>query len=115
MHKIEVYLFGKIKIGEEIYKEDLIISPNKLIPKWEPKDSHFLTMNDLKEVFELKPRVIIIGLGHFGFVKISEDVQEHCKKNKIELIELKNEEAIEKYNSLYEKEPNLVLAIHLTC
>ncbi len=115
MNKIEIYLFGKIKINEKIYKEDLVIFPNKTISKFTPKDSHFLTLNDLKEVFDSKPKILIIGTGYFGFVKLSEEVLEYCKHSKIELIELKNEEAVEKYNSLCEKESNLVLAIHLTC
>jgi len=115
MNKIEIYLFGKIKLNNQIYKEDLIIFPNNILDDWKPKDSHFLTLNDLKEVFDSKPKILIIGTGYFGFVKLSEEVREHCKHSKIELTELKNEEAVEKYNSLCEKEPNLALAIHLTC
>lgn len=115
MNKVEVYLFGKIKTNDQIYKDDLIILPNKIFSNWKPKDSHFIIPSDLKEVFDFKPKILIIGTGYFGFVKLSEDVREYCARSKIELIELKNEEAVEKYNSLCEKESNLALAIHLTC
>lgn len=54
---------GKIVINNETYSNSVIISPEKLISPWAPKNSSDITDADLLPLLELKPEIILIGTG----------------------------------------------------
>ncbi len=54
---------GKIVINEETYANSVIISPEKLISPWAPKNSNDITDDDLLQLLKLKPEIILIGTG----------------------------------------------------
>lgn len=109
---IEDYAFGKIKIEGKIYTNDLIIFPDKIIDNWWRKQGHLLQVEDLKDVFEYKPDLLIIGKGYNSQMKVNPDVQKKAKELDIGLKTLNSKEAAKFYNKNKEK---AILAIHLTC
>ena len=54
-YQIKAYAPGKIIINSETYRDNLIISQNRLIKNWNP--------NDLLAIAALKPEIILLGLG----------------------------------------------------
>ena len=54
---------GKIVINNETYTNSVIISAEKLISPWAPKNTNELTDADLLQLLELKPEIILIGTG----------------------------------------------------
>ncbi|MEN3046971.1 MAG: MTH938/NDUFAF3 family protein [Candidatus Hydrothermales bacterium] len=61
--KIEKYEFGEIIIEGKKYTRDLIIFKDRISENWWRKEGHSLYMEDLKEVLEFKPEILIIGNG----------------------------------------------------
>jgi hypothetical protein len=110
---IESYEFGRIVIDGKEYCNDVIIFPEKLRSEWWRKEGHYLQMEDLEEVFREKPKLLIIGTGHSGVMKVSPLVREFCTKQNIQLIEELTRDAVKKYNEL--AGPGVIGAFHLTC
>jgi hypothetical protein len=110
---IESYEFGRIIIDGKEYLNDLIIFPDHLQTKWWRDEGHMLQMKDLEEVFALHPKILIIGTGHSGVMKIDSEVKEFCRENDIRLIEMPTGRAIQEYNRM--AGPGVIGAFHLTC
>ncbi len=113
--KIDSYSFGNIKIDGTDYRSDVIIYPDRVDDKWWRKEGHLLQMDDLAEVFGLKPETLIVGLGQPGLMEVDPYLVEYCKKNEVELIALPTADAVSKYNQLIRKKPLVIAALHLTC
>jgi len=110
---IESYDFGKIRINGREYTNDVIISANQ-VSSWWRGESHWVDIEDIKEIVEKKPKTIIFGTGDSGLMKVSEETKEHLKKLGAEVIVEPTKKAFDIYNKLSEKS-EVVAALHLTC
>jgi hypothetical protein len=110
---IKSYEFGKIVIGDKIYKNDILILPKGEIFSWWRNEGHYLINNDLIKIYEVKPEILVIGTGFYGFMKVDNEVEEYCLANKIKIYIAKTSEAVQIFNS--EKSKNKSAALHLTC
>ncbi len=110
---IEGYSFGRIKVDGRLYSQDIIIFPDHIQESWWRKEGHRLCLEDLGKVLEAKPRIIIVGCGHDGVLKVMDEVRDYCGKNSINLIELWTADAVKKYNEM--AGPGVVGLFHLTC
>ncbi len=110
---IESYDFGRMIIEGKEYMNDLIIFPDHLKTTWFRETGHMLTMKDLVDVMAAKPKILVIGTGHSGVMKIDSEVKEYCRMNNIKLIEAKTADAVHEYNRL--EGPETIGAFHLTC
>jgi hypothetical protein len=63
---IDSYDFGRITINGRSYDQDLIIFPDKIKAGWWRKEGHRLQMEDLDDVLESEPEVLIVGTGYYG-------------------------------------------------
>lgn len=113
MH-IDKYDFGHMTIDGTAYNSDLIIFPDKVIPNWWREEGHQLRLNDLKEVFKANPKVLIVGCGYNGVMKVTKEVTDYCKTHGIDLKATKSTTAVNEYNSLEKKEA-VICTFHLTC
>lgn len=111
--KIESYEFGEIVIDGKIYRRDLIILGDKIVENWWREEGHFLKIEDLYEVFEYKPEVLIIGTGANGLMKVSDDLIKKLNEEGIEFYILKTKDAVKKFNEIKDKKK--AGAFHLTC
>ncbi len=111
---IEHYSFGRIIVNGKEYTRDLIIYPEKIHPNWWRKEGHKLHIEDIKEVLEYRPEILIVGTGYSGLMKVPKEVKEKIEEIGIKLIVQKTKEACETYNQLH-KEHKTVAALHLTC
>ncbi|MBA7614480.1 MAG: hypothetical protein E3J23_04865 [Candidatus Stahlbacteria bacterium] len=112
---IESYSFGSIKIDGIIYKKDVIIFPERVFSPWWRESGHSLSINDLKEVIEYKPDLIIIGTGALGAVSIPNSTLEFLRINEIRVKILQTKDAVSIFNQEMEKRQNVVACLHLTC
>lgn len=62
-YQIRAYKTGIIQVNEETFTHSIIISPQKLIDPWPPKNINDLTHEHLSIVKTLKPAVLLIGTG----------------------------------------------------
>ena len=112
---IESYKFGEIIINGKKYSSDLIIFEDYIYDSWWRKEGHNLCIEDIKEIINKKPDVLIIGTGSFGLMKVPKELIEKIKSSGIkQVIVKKTGEAYTEYNKLY-KTNKIIAAFHLTC
>ena len=112
--KIEAYKFGSIVIDGQTYDKDLVILPDQILTNWWRKEGHKLFLEDMTFLKNCNPKILIIGCGYFGIMKISQEVRDFCSQNGINLIAKKSSEAVETFNEL-EGQPDIIAGFHLTC
>lgn len=113
--RIDKYSFGKIIINGVEYARDVIIFPERVRSNWWRREGHRLHIEDLEEVIEYNPEILIIGTGAYGAMKVPESVIKELEKKGIHVIVANTREACDKYNELIEKGKKVVAALHLTC
>lgn len=112
--RIENYRFGSITIDGATYREDLIICPDRIVTNWQRREGHSLVPEDLREVLEPKPDVLIIGRGAYGALKIPESTRAWLAERNIQLIDLVTLKACDRYRELADK-GGVIAGLHLTC
>ena len=113
--KIESYSFGKIKIDSKKYSADLIIYPDRIKSSWWRKEGHLLQLEDLEDVLDEKPDVLIIGTGYSGLMKVPEETKNLIKKNDIKIYVARTTDAVKLFNEMQEEKRKIIAALHLTC
>ena len=111
---IDSYSFGNITIDGQKFTKDLIIFPDHINSNWKRKIGHLLTKDDITEILDYKPEVLIIGTGSRGLMKVDEILKDKIKALGIEFVIKKTSEAVIEYNRIY-KDNKIVCAPHLTC
>ena len=113
--KIDSCSFGTLIINGKLYTEDLIINPDgKILMPWRRKRGHQLSMDDLRDLIDSSPEVIVAGTGVSGGVIPDRQLEEDLSKLAIEFIAVPNEKAIKAFNELA-KEKRVGAGFHLTC
>ncbi|KXA92432.1 hypothetical protein AKJ64_03175 [candidate division MSBL1 archaeon SCGC-AAA259E17] len=111
---IESYSFGNIVIDGEKYTNDVIVFPNGVKDNWWRKEGHSLHPEDIEDVVDRDPDVLIVGTGAYGKVSIPSDTREYIESRGIELVAEKTREAVETLRDIKDEE-KAVAALHLTC
>ena len=109
---IENYRFGKMKIDGETYTNDLKIFPDEIKTNWWREQGHFLQVEDIQDIVEWNPDVVIIGQGASSRMKISEEAENKLEENDIEMIAQDTHEAVRLFN---QEDREVIGAFHLTC
>jgi hypothetical protein len=111
---IEKYEFGRIKIDGESYNDDVIILPSRVITNWWRKRGHEINSEDIEEILEVSPEVLIVGTGYYGMVRLLKDARERLTEIGCEIIKHKTQDACDVYNQL-SKTKRVVAVLHLSC
>lgn len=112
--KIDSYDFGQITIDGKRYRKDLIVFLDRVKADWWRKEGHHLQMEDLKEVLEAKPEVLVVGTGYYGAMTVPAETRKHVESEGIQLVVQKTAEACKTFNRLVTSR-KVVAALHLTC
>jgi hypothetical protein len=113
--RINTFGFGSIVIDGKQYTSDLIIYPDgHVVTSWRRKGGHRLSADDIVELVDSQPEVIIAGTGVNGLVKPEKTLQETLKKKSIEFLAAPNQKAMELFNDLSSKK-RVGACFHLTC
>ena len=111
---IESYDFGRIVVDGREFGSDVVIFPDRIDGNWWRKEGHTLSVDDVKEIVEAKPEVLVVGTGYSGLMKIHPQTEQYLRSSGIELIAAETEKACRTYNDLF-KSRRVVAALHLTC
>jgi len=111
---IKSYDFGRIVINGRDFGSDVVIFPDRVKGNWWRKEGHILSVDDVKEIVDAKPEVLVVGTGYSGLMKIDPQTERYLKSSGIELIAAKTEKACKIFNEL-SKSRRVVAAFHLTC
>ena len=74
--------------------KNLIIFPEKINSNWRRKIGHLLSEDDIAEILDYKPEVLIIGTGASGLMKVDDRLKDKLKSLGIEFIIKKTAEAV---------------------
>jgi len=113
--KIDGCSFGRLVINGKSHTDDLMIRPDgTILEPWHRKRGHGVSMDDLRELIDFSPEVIVAGTGMSGGVKPDKDLERGLLKRGIEFIAGPNEEIIDVFNELA-REKRVGAGFHLTC
>ena len=113
--RIDTCSFGTLVINGKPYTDDLIIRPDGMIMKpWQRKRGHELSMDDLRELIDSSPEVIIVGTGVSGGVIPEKNLEEKLSKLEVTFISAPNKMAIKAFNELVQ-DKRVGAGFHLTC
>ena len=112
--EIEHYSFGKITVDGQTYTSDVIIYPDKINSSWWRKEGHNLHVDDLKDVIEAEPEVLIVGTGYFGVMKVPKETISNLESKGIAVHVERSGKAVELFNKL-QRDKKVTAALHLTC
>ena len=111
--RIREYKFGSIVIDEKTYTSDVLVFPDRVRDRWWRKEGHRLDVDDLEEVLEFKPDVLVIGTGYSGMMEVPEETLQYLRMKNIEVHVAPTSQAVKIFNALQGK--RVVGAFHLTC
>ncbi len=114
---VEEYRFGRIRVGGREYTRDIVFTPERVLnPAWWRREGHRLYWSDLERyVEEAEPRVVVVGTGHDGMMKVDMGVVEALKMRGVELVAAPTRDAAKLYNELAARGERVLAAFHLTC
>ncbi len=111
---IDSYDFGKIVIDGKEYREDVVIWPDHVDCPWLRLEGHNLALEDISEVIKAKPKILIVGTGYSGIMKVPEKVKENIEAQGIKIIIEHSKKACQIYNKLSVTK-KVIACLHLTC
>jgi hypothetical protein len=114
---IERYEFGLMVVSGRRYNMDLILYRNRVVDdRWWRREGHKLTIDDVKEALDKwKPKVLIVGTGYHGLMKVPVETMERLKSRNVSIIAANTEEACKIYNEKLRLNEEVMGVFHLTC
>ncbi len=113
--RIDNCSFGSLVINGKTYTDDIVIHPDgEILNLWRRKRGHQLSMDDLRELIDSSPDVIVAGTGVSGGVKPDKNIESDLAKLGIEFIAAPNEKTIKVFNALVPGK-RVGAGFHLTC
>ena len=73
-----------------------------------------MDIDDIKDVIDEKPDVIIVGTGQPGMMRVSKETLEKIRDLRIEILVMPTEQACKEYNRIA-SEKKAIACMHLTC
>jgi hypothetical protein len=109
------FSFGKIVVNGKTYSDDIKIIRGQVISDWWRKRGHRVDVEDVADILESRPDIVVIGKGSPGLMKSSSSLRDYLNVNNVELIEKKTAKAIEVFNKLYQEGKRVAAGFHITC
>lgn len=115
MYHIDSSSFGSIRIGGRDYSSDVIIYPDRVDSSWWRKEGHRLQEEDVREILQAAPQILIVGTGQDDRMKIAPQLKMLLEQKGVELFAAITPEACKLHNKLVKGNKTVVTALHLTC
>ena len=113
--RITAYEFGRIALADKTYTSDVIIAPELVIDAWWRKEGHNLQIEDLDDIVNAKPDMLIIGTGYYGRMQVPDETKQYLEERGIKVLQAKTPDAVTEFNQLQKEYARIVAALHLTC
>ncbi len=115
MLRIDDYHFGEMVISGKVYRSDLKIINGEVLPNWWRKEGHRLALEDIADVIQAQPEVLVVGTGAYGVMKVPEAVKKALEEKGIKLEAYPTAKAAARFNELFAAGKRVAGAFHLTC
>ena len=112
---IERYSFSHIEVDGRTFTSDIIIYPDgRILDSWWRESGHYLVREDIEEVLDARPQILIIGTGASGMMQVDPRLLIALANEGVTVEELPTREAVARYNALYMSE-KVAACLHLSC
>lgn len=99
---IDKYSFGHIKVNGCDYLKDIIIFPDSSIKNsWQRKRRHKLIIDDIYDLIEAQPQVIILGTGFLSLMRPEKGLNEMLDFRGIDLHVASTKKAAYLFNEIW--------------
>ena len=119
MAKIDEFTFGSIVFEGKKHRRDVLIFADGTVKKRKGGflmfGSHKIKKQELEELSQGQPEIIIVGTGTNGAAHITPEAESWVKGNNLSLVVQPSYEAIAKLNELAEQKKKVAALIHITC
>lgn len=112
--KVGKYEFGKILIDGSSFDSDILILSDRVMDQWRRTEGHTLHAGDLGVVIDDHPRLLIVGTGMFGMMKVPGTTKAFLRSRGVEMVAMKTKAACRLFNEKQD-EGGVAAALHLTC
>ena len=112
---IDSYSFGRIVVNGNAYANDIKIIGDAVVPEWWRTSGHTVAPEDVADLVQALPDIVVIGKGKPGFMSVSPEVKRLFSDQGIRLIEEKTSRAIQTFNRLHKEGRKVCAGFHLTC
>jgi hypothetical protein len=109
------FSFGKIVVNGRTYTDDIKIVRGQVVSDWWRKSGHRVDVEDVADILDSSPEIIVIGKGSPGLMKTSAPLREKLANHHITLIEKKTSKAIEVFNTLFQEGRKVAGGFHIAC
>jgi hypothetical protein len=113
MPEIDDYAFGRIVVDGKEHSRDVILLPNRVVANWWRKEGHGLVMDDLGEIIDDLPPLLVVGSGAYGRMRPDPSMLEELRRRGIKVEVLQTGDAVGRYREL--DPASTAAALHLTC
>jgi hypothetical protein len=113
---IESYLSGRsMRVAGKTYTTDLKIIGDAVRDNWWRREGHRLLLEDIVDILESKPDIVVVGTGYAGNLEIPANLSKDLAESGIQLFSERTAEAVEMFNRHWARKKNVAGAFHLTC
>jgi hypothetical protein len=113
---IEHYSTGSyMMVGGTKYYRDLKIIQGRVKDNWWRKEGHRVDDEDIRDILSAKPKVLVIGTGYAGNMRVPQTLFTKLEAENIKVIVKRTSEATKTFNSLFDRGNDVAGAFHLTC
>jgi hypothetical protein len=115
--KIESYRFGEMVIDGKRFTRDLKIIKGAVQENWWRSQGHRVQLSDISDIISAGPRILVIGTGASGLMRLQQGLPEQLSARGIRLEAVPTEHAVVVFNELLSKNgaEAVTAAFHLTC
>ena len=112
---ITEFSFGRMAVNGQICNSDIKIVAGKLVSDWWRKSGHLVEIEDVQDILNVSPEVLVIGTGAPGYMRMSDALRRRLEENNIELIVEPTARAVETFNRLSKEGRRVCAGFHVGC
>lgn len=113
--QITAVRFGRMEVDGVAYHRDLIIMLSGILCPWIRDQGHQLGTQDLQTVLDTPPRLLIIGTGMVGRMRVDRGLVEYLDAQNITCRVMRTREAAAAFNTAVREGLHCAGAFHITC
>jgi len=115
MMHIDEFSFGKIVVNGSPYNNDIKIIGEKVTSGWWRKSGHIVGIEDVADILQQVPDILVIGKGESGLMRVADPLQRRLEKMGIALVEENSSSAVETFNRLIREGKSVAAGFHVGC
>ena len=115
MAMINKFSFGTITVDDQVYHNDIKIIDGTVVPDWWRKSGHTVDVEDVDDILQAKPDIVVIGKGEPGYMKVTDSLREIAASRGIKLVVENTSAAGKTFNRLCKEGRNVAGGFHVSC